>query len=127
MEHQKNMTRDPWLLVWMIVLIGVAGGSVFPNVSPPHVLDKGLHLLSYLLLTTVPLARIKKRETAFIIAGLMPVLGFLLEYLQKNINGREFSPEDMIANNIGAVAGIGLGIFFRLTRRFSRVQGGRNE
>jgi VanZ family protein len=123
MKYQKTIGRDPWLIGWAVALAGVTIGSIFPSISPPDVFDKGLHLIIYLLLTIIPLARIKKREVAFLLAGCMPVLGFILEYMQRNIRGREFSPEDMIANNIGAIAGIVIGIILRLTMRFKRIQG----
>lgn len=123
MEYQKYVTRDPWLIGWLIALAGVIVGSIFPSVSPPQEFDNGLHLVCYLLLTIIPLARIQTREIAFLFAGCMPVVGFVLEYVQRNISGREFSPEDMIANNIGAVAGILVGIVLRLSRRFKRIQG----
>jgi VanZ family protein len=123
MKYRKTIVRDPWLIGWAVVLAGVTVGSIFPSISPPHMFDKGLHLIIYLLLTIIPLARIEKREFAFLVAGCMPVLGFIFEYMQRNIRGREFSPEDMIANNIGAIAGIVIGIFFRLIMRFKRIQG----
>ena len=123
MKYQKTLVRDPWLIGWAVALAGVIIGSIFPSISPPQMFDKSLHLIIYLLLTIIPLARIKKREVAFLLAGSMPVLGFLLEYMQRNIRGREFSPEDMIANNIGAIAGIVIGIILRLTMRFKRIQG----
>ena len=123
MNYQKPIVRDPWLIGWAVALACVTIGPIFPSISPPHILDKGLHLIIYFLLTIVPLARIKKREFAFLAASCRPVLGFILEYMQKNISGREFSPEDMIANNIGAIGGIVIGIILRLTMRFQRIQG----
>jgi VanZ family protein len=121
----KNIyTFDFWLTCWTTVLILVVAMSLIPSFSPPgaafHV-DKILHFSMYFFLTAVPLARFIKRNYGIISAGLMPVLGFVIEYGQKHISGREFSPEDMIANNIGAIAGILVGILLRLQRRFKRI------
>ena len=95
--------------------------SILPSVNPPREFDKGLHLIIYCILTIIPIVRIRSRKVAFLLAGFMPVLGFILEYIQRNISGREFSPEDMIANNVGALIGIFTGILLRLNRRSHRL------
>ena len=120
MKCQKLATIDYWLAGWIFGIIGVTAISILPSVNPPREFDKVLHLISYCLLTVIPIARIRSREVAFLLAGFMPVLGFILEYIQRNISGREFSPEDMIANNVGALIGIFTGILLRLNRRSHR-------
>jgi VanZ family protein len=124
MIFKKNHTFDYWVVGWLTVLCAVLLLSLLPSCSPPgaafHV-DKILHFTMYFFLTAVPLARFIRRYYGMVAAGLMPVLGFCIEYGQKYISGREFSPEDMIANNLGAISGILLGLLLRLRRRFRRI------
>ncbi len=123
MKIQTARVTDYWVIGWSFAIMGVTAVSIVPSFNPPHEFDKELHFISYFLLTIIPLIRIQTREIAFLLSGFMPVLGFGLEYIQKNISGREFSPEDMIANNIGAVLGICIGILLRLNKRFKRIAG----
>lgn len=120
MNKQSLIEKDYWLAGWLIGVICVAAVSVLPSTSPPEAFDKELHLIIYCLLTAIPLARIRRRQKAILFSVLMPIMGFLLEYIQRNLSGREFSPEDMIANNLGALAGIVIGTLFRLNRRLKR-------
>jgi VanZ family protein len=118
-EFKKN---NLWIVSWVICLAGVGIASVIPFFSPPQQFDKILHFGCYFFLTAIPLACFIRREVAFLSAGCMPPLGLALEYIQNGINGRNFSPEDMIANNLGAAAGIGVGILFRLLRKENRIK-----
>lgn len=119
--------KDRWILAWLVLLGIVCLFSVVPAFSPPDVIDELLHFGCFFLLTSIPLARVRRRIVAFVFVGCMPTLGLLLEYLQRNIHGRTFSAEDMLANNIGAAAGIVVGILFRLVTKRNQVQGERND
>ena len=104
--------------------------SLMPSCSPPgaqYNLDKIIHFGAYFILTVIPLLSFVRRIAAFLSAGLIPVLGFFLEYGQKYVPTREFSPEDMIANNIGAIAGVFIGIMLRLNKRIIRQAGNDHE
>lgn len=125
MRNRHSIVTDYWLAGWVCGVIAVSVASIIPDFTPSRAFDKELHFLSYCLLTIIPLARVTGREVAFLLACFMPVLGFLLEYIQRNITGREFSPEDMIANNLGAIAGFFIGILLRLNRRFHKIEGRR--
>ena len=118
-ELKKN---NLWIVVWMICIAGVGIASIIPSFSPPHQFDMVLHFGCYFFLTAIPLAFFVRREVAFLSVGCMPPLGLALEYIQTSINGRNFSPEDMIANNLGAAAGIVIGILFRLFRKENRIK-----
>lgn len=73
----------------------------------------------------LPLIFITNRQRAVCLAALVPVLGFGLEYLQRGISGRTFSPEDLIANNGGVILGAVIGISYRIYRRFKRRGAGK--
>lgn len=123
MGKGQPLIQDYWLAGWVLGVIAVTVASILPSFNPPGPFDKELHVISYFLLALIPIARLHQRKMAFMLSGVMPVLGFVLEYVQRNISGREFSPEDMIANNIGAIAGIAVGILLRLNRRFKNIAG----
>jgi len=112
------------LLCWSLLLIAmtitsiVPGNMLFPG-EAKH-LDKIFHLLTNSAATMLPLIFVTNRRSAISLAALVPVLGFGLEYLQRGISGRTFSPEDLIANNLGAILGVIIGCIFRIYRRLKR-------
>lgn len=120
-------TTNRWVAGWLCSLAGVAILSLLPSFNPPKQLDKMLHFICYFILSAVPVARFTRRDIAFLCAGIIPSIGVLLEYMQNSINGRTFSAEDMLANNLGVVAGIAIGILLRLSRKESRLTGDHNE
>jgi VanZ family protein len=94
-------------------------GSLYPNAGPPKAgieLDLILHCALYALLAGLVMIIFHNRKTALLLAIAMLPLGFLLEFAQLYIRGRTFSLEDLIANSIGVVIGllVGLGLRFRL-------------
>lgn len=84
-------------------------------------------MLIFLYLTAIPLAFFSNRKAAFLCVGAMPIIGFALEYMQQNIGGRQFSPEDMIANNAGIILGVVTGILIRVMLRFRRQRQGEES
>lgn len=123
MGIRQSLFQGYWLVGWLLGVIAITAASIIPSFNPPGPFDKELHFISYFLLALIPIARLSNRKIAFMLSGFMPVLGFVLEYLQRNISGREFSPEDMIANNLGAIAGIVVGMILRLSRRLKNIAG----
>ena len=115
-----------WIGFWLAGICAVVIGSLLPQLGPPSdgilPLDKIAHFLAYAVLALLPMARIYRRELAFITTASIPVMGMLLEYAQRGVAGRDFSPEDMIANNLGALIGILIGIALRLNRRAARME-----
>jgi VanZ family protein len=105
------------LLVMMILSSLVPGGGRSSEIMN---LDKIFHFATNCAATMLPLIFIYRRRPAIILAALIPVLGFGLEYMQRGISGRTFSPEDLIANNLGVIVGVLAGCSFRLYRRFKR-------
>ncbi len=114
---RKNIT---WIVFWTICLLGIVALSLWPSLHTPKGYDLYFHFLCYFALAGIPLAFFPRRKVAALCAGLIPVLGLLLEYVQQSIVGRNFSTEDMLANNIGTVAGIVLGVCIRFFVKLKR-------
>lgn len=91
--------------------------------------DKLARVIIFLVLSFYPAAFFPSIRLGLIVSTFMAPLGFLLEVFQKYVPGRNFSPEDMIANNIGAILGIFLALiirfFFRTGHIRSRRKGNR--
>lgn len=111
------------LLIAMIITSIVPGNGLFP--SETKYWDKIFHFTTNSIATMLPLIFITNRQRAVCLAALVPVLGFGLEYLQRGISGRTFSPEDLIANNGGVILGAVIGISYRIYRRFKRRGAGK--
>lgn len=108
-------------ILWAATLVVVVTGSLLPNAGPPDAgvgLDKLLHFGLYGLLTFIPLLLFESRKTALLLAMAVSPLGSLLELAQTQVDGRTFSAGDLLANNVGVVVGLLLGILFRLKRHY---------
>ncbi len=126
MKTSKKISNR-WPHLWLFCLAAICIVSTLPFFSPPEATDFLLHLICYFLLATIPLACFDRRDFAFMAAAAAPTMGLLLEYLQGHIDGRIFSPEDMLANNLGAGLGIITGLVFRLIRKSKRLTGEHHE
>ena len=130
MKNTTTVNFGPWtaeqagVLCWALLIIIMVIASIVPGsgLFPPETdyWDKIFHLTTNSLATMLPLIFIADRRRAACLAALVPVLGFGLEYLQRGISGRTFSPEDLIANNVGVIAGVVIGCSYRIYRRFKR-------
>ncbi len=76
--------------------------------------DKAARVVTFMLLSFYPAAFFPSIRMGLMVSTFIAPLGFLLELFQKYVPGRNFSPGDMIANNIGAI----IGIILALTIRF---------
>lgn len=124
MRYTLKDCRSAGLFCWILLLGAMICVSLVPGSgrAPGEsiYLDKIFHFVTSSVATALPLIFIYRRRTAFVCAALIPVLGFVLEYLQRNVNGRTFSPEDLLANNFGVVIGVAVGCCVRLVRRYKR-------
>jgi len=115
------------LFCWILLLGSMVFFSLVPGSgqSPGEAihLDKIFHFTTSCLASMLPLIFISSRRPAIFCAALIPVLGFGLEYLQRGVTGRTFSPEDLIANNLGVVFGVIIGCGCRIYRRYKRKGG----
>lgn len=112
MNINWNQFRKSIILLWIISVCTVSYLSVMPQVELPFNFrwsDKLCHSLAYFWLSALPFIGFTRGNKALICALLMIPLGIGLEFIQGFIPGRFFSVSDMIANGLGAVAGIFFG------------------
>jgi VanZ family protein len=120
-ELPETKTEKLAMISWLCILGVVTIGSLLPKMSPPGEgfgLDKILHASAFVLLAAIPLYAIPDRKAALLIALSVTPYGYLLEFLQKSVPGREFSPEDLIANNMGALLGLAIGALLRIKSKY---------
>ena len=108
--------RRVLLILWLLQLVFVISGSLLPEDQlPPLPLenDKLIHFLSYVLLGLLPVLSTARARTGLIVAGLMPVLGVILEAGQSFIPGRSAEAGDAVANLFGVLVGAGVAMIVR--------------
>lgn len=116
----KNLVSRPMILVWIGATGFVVVSSLIPQAGLTETssgllgLDKLARIAVFAVISFLPIAFFASAKMGIVAATFMPPLGFVLEIAQKNVPGRHFSPEDIIANNIGAVAGIALALTIRI-------------
>jgi len=117
-------TEQAGLFCWALLLIMMVLASIVPGTGlfPKEIMhgDKIFHFITNSAATMLPLILVTNRRPAISLAALVPVFGFGLEYLQRGISGRTFSPEDLIANNLGAILGVIIGCSYRIYKRIKR-------
>ena len=123
--HNRTWTfEETGMLCWVLLLIAMVISSIVPFsdrlLDPTAYWDKIFHFVTSCAAAILPLVFVSSRRLAICLAALVPVLGFGLEYMQRGISGRTFSPEDLIANNLGVIAGLIIGCGFRIYRRIKR-------
>lgn len=132
----RNLVSRPLLFLWWGGIVFVVMGSIFPQGSLTAEnsvvgVDKLARLVLFFFLAFIPAAFFTSGKFGLCVATSMAPLGFILELAQKYFPERHFSPEDIIANNIGTVMGLGLAIFIRFffytggTYQFSFKKAGR--
>jgi VanZ family protein len=107
------------IVVWIISIGTVSYLSVIPQVDFPFYFrwsDKLYHFLAYFCLSVLPFFGLASAKKALAWALLMIPLGIGLEFAQDFVPGRLFSIWDMIANSLGASAGIFCGMSIRTGR-----------
>lgn len=120
----RILRRLAVLLFWPGVAL-IAWGELTPN--PPdaaqHIWDKTEHFTAYFGLAAMATLVIgPRRLLAWALLGVV-ALGALLEVLQ-GIMGRDAELGDVVANTLGALAGLAVAmLFIRLTRRGPLVGG----
>lgn len=109
------------MTLWLAILLITTVGALLPKMSPPgeHFgFDKILHAFFFLLLASLPLYGVPERKTALLLALSVAPYGYLLEFAQKMVPGREFNAHDLIANNLGALVGLCVGCIVRIKTRY---------
>lgn len=124
----RNLVSRPLLFLWWGGIVFVVMGSILPQGSLSTEnsvmgVDKLARLGLFFFLAFIPAAFFTSGKLGLCVATSMAPLGFILELAQKYFPERHFSPEDIIANNIGTVMGLGLA----LSIRFFFYTGGRHR
>ncbi len=122
----KNLISRPLILLWVAGIAFVVITSLIPqarlsNGNSIVGVDKLARLITFGFLGFFPIAFFSSIKFGFCVASSMPALGFVLELMQRYVPGRHFSPEDIIANNIGTVIGIMVAVVIRLIFHTGRL------
>jgi VanZ family protein len=121
MDSQSRIRKlivRPVVFLWAVAVAGVIVLSLLPQGSVTESetrtgIDKLVRFVVFSGLSFVPAAFITSFRLGVSLATSMAPLGFLLEMAQKYVPTRQFSPEDIIANNMGTILGIGMAIVIR--------------
>ena len=114
----QNLISRPLIVAWTAGLVFMVVSSLIPQASltsdnSSMGIDKLARIITFGFPAFFPIAFFASIKLGFCVASSMPALGFILELMQKYVPGRHFSPEDIIANNMGAIAGIFMGVAIR--------------
>lgn len=102
-------------VAWIVAILAVVFMSLNSKLGPPSEAgaDKVFHCLGYLTLALLPHAGFLRRTAARWASGAMFPLGIAIEIAQGYVPGRFSDPWDALANTIGVVCGLALGVAFR--------------
>ena len=107
------------IVFWWCALIGTTTFSLLPNMGPPTTpvfdigLDKFIHLGTYLLLALIPALFFSQGKALAGSLVLVATLSIGIEFAQNMVPGRLFSLGDVVANMIGVIFGLGVGLYAR--------------
>ncbi|MBW1850850.1 MAG: SPOR domain-containing protein [Deltaproteobacteria bacterium] len=112
------LIAKPLTILWLGGVLVLIVASLIPQAGLSEIdsgfgKDKIARVIIFALLAFYPAAFFPSIRMGLIISTSIAPLGFLLELFQRYVPGRNFSPEDMIANNVGAVVGILLALTIR--------------
>ncbi len=109
----SSIRSGPILFLWGVSIGTVIFLSLVPRVELPVDFwnaDKVYHCAAYTWLAFLPVIGFADRRTAICASFFMIILGALLEAGQYFIPGRMFSVLDILANTLGAILGVFLGL-----------------
>jgi len=123
------LISKPLTVLWLGGVLFLIVASVIPQAGLSEIesgfgKDKIVRVIIFALLAFYPAAFFPSIRMGLITSTSIAPLGFLLELFQRYVPGRNFSPEDMIANNVGAVVGILLALTIRFFFRTGRWKQG---
>lgn len=126
-HHFAAFISKPFTALWIVGVLMLIVISLIPQASISEIetgfgKDKLARVIVFLILAFYPAAFFSPIRLGLMLSTSIAPLGFLLELVQRYVPGRHFSPEDMIANNVGAVVGIILALGIRFFFRTGRVR-----
>lgn len=115
----KNLVRRPMIILWVSGILFVILFSLIPHGSLSEVdtatgVDKVARVVVFSILAFIPAAFFSSIKIGLCMATSIAPFGFLLELAQRYFPARHFSPEDIIANNIGTIIGIIAALVIRI-------------
>jgi len=121
-----QLHKPYWMViagVWLIASAVFMWLALMPTPIPEaYIDDKVLHLLSSFVLT-VPLAIFLPRMRYVWFAGVVLLAGgVMVEYLQTFVAARQPSFDDVLANTVGVMLGLLIGMVFRACRKNRRCR-----
>ena len=128
MFQKVNLLKPEWntnrslLIYWILLLVLLFIGSFMPLSTIVHhffMIDTLLHLILYSVLSFIPMILFKSRKNAFLLSLAMTPIGYLFETMHTFVTEENFSAINVLANNIGVLAGIATGFIVRLKCHFS--------
>ena len=126
--RKDNLLKPEWntnrslLIYWIVVLCMLFTASFMPLPAIIHnifLIDTLLHLILYSVLSFIPMILFKSRKTAFLLSLAMTPVGYLFETMHILVTEENFSAINVLANNIGVLAGIATGFVVRLKCHYS--------
>jgi VanZ family protein len=90
-----------------------ASSAILHLVARSPLNDKGLHFSAYLVLALLPVVGFEQRRLGVVAGALMVLLGIVLEGGQSFSPGRHVELNDLVANGVGVLCGILLGLPLR--------------
>jgi len=132
-NYLMALISKPLTVLWLGGVLVLIVASLIPQAGLSEIdsgfgKDKIARIIIFSILAFYPAAFFSSIRMGLITSTSIAPLGFLLELFQRYVPGRNFSPEDMIANNVGAVVGILLALtirfFFRTGRSKKRFNAG---
>ena len=114
MRLSGRQRRLAWWL-WVAFLCLVVVGSLLPATSPAiaflsRISDTLLHFLAYIALGLLPVLWAKRRQQAILSVLAVVALGLALEFAQTFVPGRAFELNDFLADDLGVLSGVLLGV-----------------
>lgn len=128
-NYLMALISKPLTVLWLGGVLVLIVASLIPQAGLSEIdsgfgKDKIARIIIFALLAFYPAAFFPSIRMGLITSTSIAPLGFLLELFQRYVPGRNFSPEDMIANNVGAVVGILLALAIRFFFRTGRWKQG---
>ena len=116
LAEARKLLRGVWLLAVLVVIVG----SLLPSdsgamraINRLPLSDKAEHSAAYAFLAFVPAIHERRRRVLAFTVGAV-LLGVALEFAQLWSGWRDFEIADMVADAVGAAAGLALGWMFRV-------------
>jgi VanZ family protein len=97
-------------LAFLALLPAMMWAAVQPQLAPPaeHSADKFLHILAFGFMAVLGWTACSRLRSRALVLTALSGFGILIEVAQAMVPGRQGSPQDWMADNLGILAGIAL-------------------